>query len=111
LVTLPLHTMVIEEHFQWWGLDFIREFKEKLRNGFKWIITVTDYWTRWVEAIPTKRETNKVVMEFLEDKIIATFNIPTNIKIDNAKAFNLADLSCFCFNYGIILSHSYNYYP
>jgi transposase InsO family protein len=33
------------------------------------------------------------------------------ITTDNAKAFSYAELSSFCFDYGIILSHSSNYYP
>jgi transposase InsO family protein len=77
-------------------------------DGFSW---TTDYFTRWVEVIPTKRETYKVVMEFLEDKIITRFGVPTKITTDNAKAFSSMELSTFCFNYGIVLSHSSNYYP
>jgi transposase InsO family protein len=30
---------------------------------------------------------------------------------DNAKAFISLELATFCFNYGIVLSHSSNYYP
>lgn len=40
---------------------------------------------RWVEAVLTKKATNKVVMEFLEDKILTRFGIPTEITTDNAK--------------------------
>jgi hypothetical protein len=44
-----------------------------------------NYFTGWVEAIPTKKATNKVVIEFLEDKIITRFGVPTKITTDNAK--------------------------
>jgi transposase InsO family protein len=101
----------MEAPFQQWGLDFIGEFKDNSSNGYKWILTTTDYFTKWVEAIPTKRATYKVVMEFLEENIITHFRVPTNIITDNAKAFNSLELSTFCFNYGIVLSHSSNYYP
>ena len=30
---------------------------------------------------------------------------------DNAKSFSSPEFTSFCFNYGIILSHSSNYYP
>jgi hypothetical protein len=50
-------------------------------------------------------------MDFLEDRIITRFGVPAKITTDNAKAFSSTKLSSFCFKYGIILSHSSNYYP
>jgi hypothetical protein len=71
----------------------------------------TDYFTKWVEAIPTKSTIDKVVMDFLEDRIITRFGVPAKITTDNAKAFSSTKLSSFYFKYDIILSHSSNYYP
>jgi transposase InsO family protein len=62
-------------------------------------------------VIPTKRAIDIVVKEFLEDRIITRFGVPSKITTDNAKAFSSTELSSFCFDYGIILSHSSNYYP
>jgi hypothetical protein len=107
----PLKPVVVEAPFQQWGLDFIGEFKENSSNGYRWILTATDYFTRWVESIPTKKATEEVVMNFLEERIITRFGIPSNITIDNAKAFSSYALVEFCFKYGITLSHSSNYYP
>jgi hypothetical protein len=81
-------------------LDFIGEFKENSSNGYRWVLTTTDYFTRWVEAIPTKKATKEVVMKFLEETIITRFGVPTKITTNE-----------FFFKYGIILSHSSNYYP
>jgi transposase InsO family protein len=52
-----------------------------------------------------------VVTNFLEDKTITRFGVPTKITTDNAKAFNSMEFSIFCYDYGIILSPSSNYYP
>jgi hypothetical protein len=111
LPALPLKPVVIEAPFQQWGLDFIGEFKENSSNGYRWVLTTTDYFTRWVEAIPTKKATKEVVMKFLEEKIITRFGVPAKITTDNAKYFSSMALNEFCFKYGIILSHSSNYYP
>lgn len=46
------------------GTSFIREFKENSGNGFKWILTATNYFMRWVEAIPTKRAIDSTVKDF-----------------------------------------------
>ena len=70
LVALRLTPVVVLASFQQWGLNFIGKFKDNFSNGFCWIITATDYFTKWVEAIPTKTAMEKFVMDFTEDKII-----------------------------------------
>jgi transposase InsO family protein len=50
-------------------------------------------------------------MKFLEEKIINRFGVPAKITIDNTKAFISMALNEFFFKYGIVLSHSSNYYP
>lgn len=74
-------------------------------------MTITDYFTKWVEAIPAKNATEKVIIDFIENNIITRFGVPAKITTDNAKAFSSLEFSSFCFKYGIILSHSSNYYP
>lgn len=103
--------MVVEAPFQHWGLDFIGKLNENSSNDHSWIIIATDYFTKWVETIPTKHATHKVVIDFLEDKIITHFGVPAKITIDNAKAFTSAEFSSRCFKYGIVLFHLSNYYP
>jgi hypothetical protein len=107
----PLKPVVVEAPFQQWGLDFVGEFKDNSNNGYRWILKATYYFTRWVESIPTKKATEEVVMNFLEDRIITRFGVPSKITMDNAKAFSSYALVEFCFKYGITLSHSSNYYP
>ena len=83
----------VEAPFEQWGLDFIGKFKDYSSNGFSWIITATYYFTKWVEAIPTKSTTEKVVMDFLEDRIITRFGVPSKIVTDNAKTFCSVEMS------------------
>jgi hypothetical protein len=64
-----------------------------------------------VEAIPTKKAMEEVVMEFLEENIITRFGVPAKITTDNTGAFSSVPLNEFYFKYGIVLSHSSNYYP
>ena len=108
---LPLNPIVVQAPFQQWGLDFIGKFKDNWSNGYSWILTTTDYFTKWVEAIPTKKETDAIVMDFLEDKIITRFSVPARIIIDNGLLFVSSKMSSFFFKYDIVLSHSSNYYP
>lgn len=66
----------------------IGELKDNSSNGHKWILIAIDYFTIWVEVIPTMKATYEVVMNFLEDRIITRFGVPTKITTNNAKAFN-----------------------
>jgi hypothetical protein len=43
-----------------------------------------DYFTKWIEAVPTRKATNKVIIEFLFDNIISRFGCPRKIVTDNA---------------------------
>jgi hypothetical protein len=111
LPTQPLKPVVVEAPFQQSGLDFIGEFKDNSSNVYRWILIATNYFTRWVESIPTKKATEEVVMNFLEERIITRFGVPSKITTKNAKAFSSHALVEFCFKYGIVLSHSSNQYP
>jgi hypothetical protein len=64
-----------------------------------------------VEAIPTKRETDSVVIDFLEDNILSRFGCPRKIVIDNTQAFKYMAMISFCQKYNIILGHYTAYYP
>ena len=79
LSSFPLQPVVVEALFQHWGVDFIGKFNENSSNGYSWILTATNYFTKWVESIPTRHATDKVVMDFREDKIITRFGVPTKI--------------------------------
>eukprot|EP00253_Pinus_taeda_P032088 PITA_32088 len=111
LAALPLQPVIVEAPFQHRGLDFIGKFHENSSNGYSCILTPTDYFTKWVEAIPAKNATEKVIMNFIENNIITRFGVPAKITTDNAKSFSSSKFSSFCFKYGIVLSHLSNYYP
>ena len=53
VVPLPLNQIYVEAPFQQWGLDFIGEINPNSSGQHRWILTTTDYFTKWVEAIPT----------------------------------------------------------
>jgi hypothetical protein len=92
-------------------LDFVGEFKDNFSNRYLWILIAIKYFTTWVEAIPTKKETKEDVMNFFEYKITTRFGAPTKITTNNANDFISFGLSNFCFMYGNVLSLSSNYWP
>ena len=56
LAMLPLKPIVIDEPFQQWGIDFIGILNPPSSVGHNYILIAMDYFTKWVEAIPTKKE-------------------------------------------------------
>ena len=111
VVSLPLNSISVEAPFQQWGLDFIGGINPNSSGYHRWILIATDSFTKWIEAIPTRRATNAVIMGFLEENILARFGCPKRIVTDNAPAFKSKKMISFCHKYNISLNHSTAYYP
>jgi len=100
-----------ERPFQQWDLDFIGEIVPASSGQHKYILTATDYFTKWSEAIPTKRATDKVIMIFLEENIFSRFGCPKKLVTNNAQAFKSGPMVNLYQKYNVVLSHSTTYYP
>lgn len=111
LAALPLKPVVVEELFKQWGIDFIGLVNPSSSAGHSYILKAIDYFTKWVEAVPTKRTTIEVVCDFLKNKILVRFGVPQRIVTDNASYFTSRELMMFYYDHGISLVHSSNYYP
>ncbi|XP_057816942.1 uncharacterized protein LOC131030232 [Cryptomeria japonica] len=74
-------------------------------------MVATDYFTKWIEAIPTKRATSKIVIEFLMDNVLTWFGVPVKLIMDNAMCFRSEEFIEFCASYGITMSYSSPYHP
>jgi len=51
-------------------LDFIGEIHPQSSNQQRWILTTTNYFNKWVEAIPIENEIDTIVIKFLEENIL-----------------------------------------
>ena len=111
LLPLPLKPISTEIPFQQWGLDFIGEIHPSSSAQHKWILTATDYFIKWIEAILSRQATNFVVISFLENNILSRIGCPKKLIIDNAAAFKSMKMVNFCNQYHITLGHSTTYYP
>jgi hypothetical protein len=81
--------------FQQWGLNFIGEIHPSSSGQHRWILTATYYFTKWIEAIPTRSASHKVIISFLED-IMAIFGCLNMIVTDNVASFKAEPLIQFC---------------
>ena len=101
LFPFPLKRIHVEAPFQQWGLDFIGEINPSSSRKHKWILTTTDYFTKWIESIPTRKATKIVIIQFLQENILSRFGVPRNLITDNAASFKSKKMVEFCFKYHI----------
>jgi hypothetical protein len=111
LQPLPLKPISVEAPFRQWGLDFIGEIHPPSSTQHRWILTATNYFTKWIEAVPTRQATDVVIIQFLESNILSRFGCPVKIITDNATTFKSKRMEKFCSDYNITLGHSTTYYP
>jgi hypothetical protein len=53
----------------------------------------------------------KIVIQFIEQKLIIRFGVPSTLVFDNAAYFSSTLLTEFTLDKGIIIKYSTNYYP
>ena len=86
---------MITEPFEQWGMDIIGEIKPNSSLQHKYILIATDYFTRWVEAIPLHKVNEDAVMDFLQDHIMTRFGVPIYLAFNNATYFSSIRLTAF----------------
>ena len=106
---LPLQPISVEAPFQQWGLQIIGEIHPSSSAQHKWILTVIDYFTKWIEAIPSRTTTDSVIIKFLEANILSRFGCPRKIITDNVFSFKSKKMVDFCHKYNISLGNSTSY--
>jgi hypothetical protein len=77
-----MHPIIKPCPFKGWGLDFIGEIHPPSTKGHQFILMPTDYFTKWVEAIPLKNMAHREVINFVLEHIIHRFGIPQTLTID-----------------------------
>ena len=82
---MPLNPILVIEIFDVWGIDFMGPFPNSFGNLY--ILLAVDYVSKWVEAVPSKTNDNKVVISFLKENIFSRFGTPRAIISDRGTHF------------------------
>ena len=91
----PLQLVIILEPFEQWGIDIIGEINLNSSLQHRYILTATNYFTRWVEAVPLRKVNEDVVINFLQEKIMTRFGVPISTFFDNASYFSYIKITEF----------------
>uniref|UniRef100_A0A2N9E8C8 Integrase catalytic domain-containing protein n=1 Tax=Fagus sylvatica TaxID=28930 RepID=A0A2N9E8C8_FAGSY len=105
-----LQNMATPWPFHTWGLDLIGPINPP-SGGYIWILAATEYFTKWVEAIPLRKATGAAVANFIREHIITRFGIPHKIISDNGTPFVNKDVREVLGHYRIKHRRSTPYYP
>lgn len=106
----PMNIIVKPWPFRAWAMDVIGMVFPPSVRGHRYILLATDYFTKWVEAVPLKEVDQGTVIQFVKEHIIYRFGIPETIVSDQAQYFTGKDLAAYANEMGIGLTHSSPYF-
>jgi hypothetical protein len=91
-------------------MDMIGKINPPSSKGQQFILAVTNYFTKWVEAVPMKSVTSRDVINFIKEHVIHRFGIPHTITTDGGSVFISDEFKKFAADMGIKLIRSSPYY-
>ena len=80
-------------------------------KGHRFILAITDYFSKWAEAIPLREVKATDVVKFIKHYVIYRYGVPRRIVHDNGPQFISTVFSRFCNKFRIQSVSSTVYYP
>ncbi|CAA7037499.1 unnamed protein product [Microthlaspi erraticum] len=78
---------------------------------FQYLLVLTDYFTKWIEAKPYQQTTELEVRKFIWKDIICRHGLPFEIVTDNGSQFIARTFKDFCKKWNIRITYSTPRYP
>ena len=97
--------MTIENPFEQWGLDVVGEINLNSSKLHKYILTATNYFSKWIEAIPLKVINDTEVIQFLQRNVLTRFGVPNYLVFDNENYFSSLKIVEFDLKYNINIKY------
>ncbi|XP_050211728.1 uncharacterized protein LOC126661889 [Mercurialis annua] len=96
--------------FRGWAVDLIGKIYPSSSKGHTFVIVATDYYSKWVEAIPLKSPSQESVIKFFREYIILRHGLPETITTDQETMFTGSDITDYAKEMGFKLIRSTPYY-
>ena len=95
-----LYSIVKPWPFRSWAMDLIGKIYPSSSKGHCFILIATDYFSKWVEAVPLKKAEQKDVIQFIKEHLIHRFGIPQSIITYQGTMFTGDEMQEFTADYG-----------
>eukprot|EP00253_Pinus_taeda_P025636 PITA_25636 len=82
----PLHRVVVVGPFTKWCIDFMT-CNPTSTEGHGYIIVAADYFTKWVEAMPTLNNSCEIAVLLFFNHVVSRFDVPQAIVTDHGSHF------------------------
>nr|XP_009785655.1 PREDICTED: uncharacterized protein LOC104233891 [Nicotiana sylvestris] len=105
-----LHLVVAPWPFMKWGIDIVGPLLED-KGKVRFLLVLTDYFTKWVEAGAFKHVREKEIRDFIWRNIICRFGVTKKIVCDNGPQFIGAQIAKFFQSWRIKRITSTPYHP
>jgi transposase InsO family protein len=109
---MPLKPHVTLQVFDKWAIDFVRPINSLGKcTGARYIITATDYLTRWVEAAPVKDYSTVTIVQFIFENILTRFGCLRILMSDQCTHFLTQTIQLLTEEFQIYHQKSNPYHP
>ena len=80
-------------------------------EGFRYILVIADYFSKWTEAFPMKNKCADTVADILVENIILRFGMPLVIHSDQGREFENGLMKSLCALLGCTKTRTAPYHP
>ena len=91
-------------------MDLIGKIFPSSSKGHHYILVATDFFTKWVEAIPLKTVDQQDIIKTIKKHIVHRFGLPQHVVANRGTVFFGEQVKAFANEYGIEITHSTPYY-
>ena len=84
---MPLKPIISTCLFVKWGLYFIGPINSPSSTSHAFILTETNYFTKWYKFVPLINANDDSVITFFEENLLLKFGVLVHIATDNGLAF------------------------
>jgi len=110
-IRLPLKRYQCNEVFQRVAIDMLGPILPTTERGNKYLLVLTDYYTKWAEALPVTSQNAEIVADVLLEQVFSRFGAPAELHSDQGKNFDSVLVKRVCERLGIYKTRTTRYRP